>query len=99
MAKGEGVSGGACYSGVGSDGAGGSDGVEGCCGSASGEGSGLDLSSIQLENFALSAGAGGKKFLTAGGKQAGIWWMEKGLRTMTMEISTMDRVMVPGVTI
>ena len=60
--KGEGVSGGAGYSGGGSDGDGGSDGAEGCCGSASGEGSGLDLSSIQLENFALSAGAGGKRF-------------------------------------
>ena len=69
--KGEGVSGGAGYSGGGSDGDGGSDGADGCCGSASGEGSGLDLSSIQLETFALSAGAGGKKFLTAGGKQGG----------------------------
>ena len=58
--------------GFGNDGGeGGSDSSNGCCGELGGEGSGLDLSSIQQETFSLSPGAGGKKYMTAGGGGGG----------------------------
>merc|ERR1711892_204570 len=75
--EGKGVEGGAGFSGGGAGGGqygdGGSNGSNGCCGSSKGEGSGLDLSSFHpdLDNFALSPGAGGEKFLTAGGTAGG----------------------------
>ena len=73
------TNGGAGYSGggqgrkgFGNDGGeGGSDSSNGCCGELGGEGSGLDLSSIQQETFSLSPGAGGKKYMTAGGGGGG----------------------------
>ena len=65
-APGDGAVGGAA-----ANGDGGADGSDGCCGSASGIGSGFNLSSIQLDTFVLSPGAGGEKYLTAGGDAGG----------------------------
>ena len=45
----------------------GNGGHEGGVGSKAGVGSGFDISSIELDNFDLSPGDGGKKFMTAGG--------------------------------
>ena len=50
---------------------GGHDGSDGGGGSKAGVGSGFDISSIELDNFDLSPGDGGKKFMTAGGNAGG----------------------------
>jgi len=71
-ASGSGAVGGAGYSGGGGAGGdGGTDGSDGCCDSTSGIGSGFDLTSIQLDTFDLSPGAGGENYLTAGGNAGG----------------------------
>ena len=70
-APGDGAVGGAGYSGgAAANGDGGADGSD-VCGSASGIGSGFNLSSIQLDTFVLSPGSGGEKYLTAGGGAGG----------------------------
>ena len=69
--SGDGAVGGAGYSGGGgANGDGGSDGSDGCCGPNSGVGSGFNLSSIQLDTFVLSPGAGGEKYMIGGGRTA-----------------------------
>jgi len=72
---GEGVKGGAGFSGGGAGGEqygdGGKNGGNGCCGSSKGEGSGLDLSSIQLDTFSLSPGSKGNRYQTTIGKDGG----------------------------
>ena len=73
---GAGYSGGGGYSngdyGGGAGGQDGGDGADSGNGYSGGAGSGLDISTIVMENFSLSPGAGGRSFALAGGGGGGI---------------------------